>query len=64
MRINYEKAVKQKFPEAFRVGVTIDKNYKDPMFHMIVGCGLGENYSRSPYLAWKNAFEKLNRAKA
>lgn len=56
-KVNYEKEVKKRFPDAIRVGVGV--NSGGVLFHMIIGCGLGENYLDSPYLAWKNAYKKL-----
>jgi len=56
-KINYEKEVKTRFANAIRVGVGVSNS--GPLLHMISGCGLGENYHKTPYLAWKNAYEKL-----
>lgn len=56
--MNYKQAVKEKFPDAICVGVSLAKTDTKPTFHMVIGCGLGENYNLSRSLAWKNAYEK------
>jgi len=55
--IDYEKEVRSKFPEAKCVGVGI--NGSKPIYYMIIGCSLKENYKDSKELAWKNAYDTV-----
>jgi hypothetical protein len=59
--INYEKEVKDNYPTAMRVGVSVDDG--SPLMHMIIGCRLGENYSPTAAKAWKRAYDKLIKSK-